>query len=130
MTWKDGPLNQHRWSGPHRVILQDEHHTVWSTSNGKLIRSAPENTRRSLPEEGRPEGTELPADITPMAQQIARMTRANHNDVPDIPTEGPLTPDNPDHNPSHNDPNNEPDNPPLDQSDSQDEWSQIKNPKM
>ena len=77
MTWKGGPLNQHRWSGPHRVIIQDDHHTVWCTSHGKLIRSAPENTRRSLPEEGSPEGPELPADITPMTQKIARMNQTD-----------------------------------------------------
>ena len=60
MTWKNGPLKQHKWSGPHRVILQDE----------QLIRSAPENVGKVFPEEGSPEGPELPEDITPMAQQI------------------------------------------------------------
>ena len=85
MTWKNGPLNQHKWSGPHRVILQDEHHTVWCTSNGKLIRSAPENVRKAFPEEGSPEGPELPEDITPMTQQIARMSQSNStNNDPEL----------------------------------------------
>ena len=122
MTWKGGPLNQHRWSGPHRVIIQDDHHTVWCTSHGKLIRSAPENTRKSLPEEGSPEGPELPADITPMTQQIARMNQVDNQstDFQEIPldTTNELDHQNlPSNNPSHD----EPDNPNNDQSDSQDE---------
>ena len=122
MVWKSGPLNQHKWSGPHRVIIQDDHHTVWCTSHGKLIRSAPENTRKSLPEEGSPEGPELPADITPMTQQIARMNQIDHQstEVQEIPLDTTPELDHqnvPNNNPSHD----EPDNPSNDQPDSQDE---------
>jgi len=114
MTWKNGPLNQHRWCGPHRVILQENHHTVWCTSGGKLIRSAPENTRRAFPEEGSPEGPELPEDITPMTQQIARMKQQvqlednPENESPEINTE--IIPSNINPNPEHNNPSNQPDN--------------------
>ena len=108
MTWKGGPLNQQRWNGPHRVILQGENHTVWCTSNGKLIRSASENTRRSLPEEGSPEGPELPPDITPMAQQINRMIHRSDQEehLQEIPLEN--SPENNSNN-SHEDNPNEPD---------------------
>ena len=73
MIWKENPLKQARWQGPHRVIIQDDQYTVWCTSGGKIHRSAPENTRKAFPEEGSPEGPELPPDITPMMQQIQRM---------------------------------------------------------
>ena len=114
MTWKSGPINQHRWSGPHRVILQDENHTAWCTSNGKLFRSAPEITRKALPEEGSPEGPELPADITPMAQQIARMShntngdQMNSEESLEIPTDitSNNEPLNPDTEPSPDNPSN------------------------
>ena len=123
MTWKSGPINQHRWSGPHRVILQDENHTVWCTSNGKLLCSATENIRKALPEEGSPEGPELPADITPMAQQIARMSQNTNGDQMDskealeIPTDTTSNnnPPNPDNEPA-------PNNPSTNSNDSQDEY--------
>jgi hypothetical protein len=41
---------------------------------GKLYRSAPENTRLALPEEGQPAGPELPDDLTQIQQQINRIT--------------------------------------------------------
>ena len=108
MTWKGGPIGQQKWTGPHRVILQDENHTVWCTSNGKLIRSAPENTRRSLPEEGSPEGPELPPDITSMTQQINRMNHLDNQE--DLQQEMPLenNPENSPNNP-HEDNTHEPD---------------------
>ena len=70
------------WIGPQRVIIQDDSHTVWTTQGGKLYRSAPEHVRRSLPEEGTPEGPELPTDLTSMQQQIHRL-----NQLPPIPEE-------------------------------------------
>eukprot|EP00435_Cladocopium_sp_Y103_P075519 s304_g59.t1 len=120
MIWRHGLNNQQKWYGPHRVIIQDENHTVWCTSNGKLFRSAPENTRAAFPEEGSPEGPELPEDITPLTKQIARMQQENSNaqlqDNPqlDIPTEN--NPNNLEINsPSINPPDN------TENSDSQDE---------
>eukprot|EP00435_Cladocopium_sp_Y103_P028662 s3013_g7.t1 len=73
MIWRENPLKQLRWQGPHKVIVQDDTHTVWCTSNGTLYRSAPENTRLAFPEEGSPEGPELPEDLTIINQQIQRM---------------------------------------------------------
>ena len=106
MIWRSGNSNQPKWYGPHRVITQDEHHTVWCTSSGKLFRSAPENTRLACPEEGSPEGPDLPEDMTPMMQQIHRMTdNSNPNDNSqntnlDIPNE--IIPNHNNHNQSHN----------------------------
>ena len=88
MIWKSNPLKQARWQGPFRVVLQDDNHTVWCTANGNLHRSAPENTRKACPEEGHPEGPELPEDITPLTQQIHRMQQTT--EVQDTSTEIPL----------------------------------------
>ena len=33
---------------------------------GKKYRIAPENTRKAFPQEGTPEGPELPEDVTPL----------------------------------------------------------------
>eukprot|EP00435_Cladocopium_sp_Y103_P073619 s3_g44.t1 len=120
MIWRHGPSNQPRWYGPHRVIIQDENHTVWCTSNGKLFRSAPKNTRMAFPEEGSPEGPDLPNDITPMTQQIARLNQNNppNNNPSNSPTDNPLdTIPEPENTP------NQQNNQPLeaDNSDSQDE---------
>lgn len=68
-------------------MIQDENHTVWSTSCGHLYRSAPENTRLAFPEEGLPEGPELPDDVTPLIQQIHRMQ--NNPSNPEIPNDFP-----------------------------------------
>ena len=105
-----------------RVILQDENHTVWCTSRGKLIRSTPENTRRSLPEEGSPEGPELPPDITPMTQQINRMNhRSNQDDLlQKMPLE--IFPENNPNNPPEDNPNEpDPNNPDATSQESQNE---------
>ena len=108
MIWRENPLKQLRWQGPHRVVIQDANHTVWCTSNGQLYRSAPENTRLAFPEEGSPEGPELPEDVTPLLQQINRMQN-NPNNPPeqnDIPSElssnantsNPINPNGPESN--------------------------------
>ena len=73
MIWRNNPLKQLRWQGPHRVIIQDGQHVVWCTSGGKIYRSAPENTRKAFPQEGSPEGPDLPEDVTPLMLQIQRM---------------------------------------------------------
>ena len=75
-------MNQPMWIGPQRVILQDAHHTIWTTQAGKLYRSAPEHVRRSLPSEGEPEGPELPTGLTMIQRQIDRL-----NQLPGIPEE-------------------------------------------
>eukprot|EP00435_Cladocopium_sp_Y103_P022606 s1610_g5.t1 len=119
MIWRDNPLKQARWQGPHRVIIQDENHTVWCTSNGNLYRSAPENTRRAFPEEGHPEGPELPEDVTPLIQQINRMQTTNSTNSPnveilDVPQESHA------HNPPPFNPNN-PESPESQDNESQEE---------
>ena len=79
MIWRNNPLKQLRWQGPHRVIIQDGQHVVWCTSGGKIYRSAPENTRKAYPQEGSPEGPELPEDVTPLMLQIQRMQSPDNN---------------------------------------------------
>ena len=120
MIWKSNPLKQARWQGLFRVIVQDENHTVWRTANGNIFRSAPENTRKAYPEEGQPEGPELPEDVTPLAQQIHRMQQQSH--LTEFPVQQPSDDNIPDNNPddiTHNLPSN---NPIItDNSDSQDE---------
>ena len=78
MIWRSNNLHQHQWFGPHKVIIQEGSSTVWCTSNGKLFRSAPENTRRAYPEEGHPEGPELPENMTAIHQLIQRHQRQPH----------------------------------------------------
>ena len=89
MIWRNNPLQQNRWVGPLRVIIQDDRHTVWCTAHGQLYRSAPENTRLALAEEGQPEGAELPEDITPLMQQITRMQNQpeRYQETEAIPTD-------------------------------------------
>jgi hypothetical protein len=111
MIWRNMGPQKKGWIGPQRVILQDGNHTVWSTVGGKLYRSAPENTRLSLPEEGQPTGPELPDDLTQMQQQINRITLNQPlQPIPEdeIITSNPnvtpvITPDNPEitHQPSN-----------------------------
>ena len=76
MIWRTPQIGNSQWIGPQRVIIQDADHTVWSTQCGKLYRSAPENVRRAMPEEGEPEGPALPEDITPIQRQIQALDRA------------------------------------------------------
>ena len=73
MIWRTMGIQKKGWIGPQRVIIQDANHTVWTTVGGRLYRSAPENVRLSLPEEGEPTGPDLPEDITQIQQQINRM---------------------------------------------------------
>ena len=112
MIWKNNPIQQQRWHGPLRVIVQDDNHTVWCTMGGTLYRSAPENTRKAYPEEGQPEGPELPEDTTQMEQQIQRMQNNPNLDLNDdsIPSEinNPITTDQNAHGS-----NNNPEEPPI-----------------
>ena len=85
MIWRTRGIRNPGWIGPQRVIIQDANHTVWSTQGGKLYRSAPEHVRRSLPDEGQPDGPELPADLTSLQQQISRM-----NQLPSIAEDEPI----------------------------------------
>ena len=64
MVWRNTGPQKQNWIGPQRVIIQDESHTIWTTQGGRLYRSAPENVRLSLPEEGEPGGPDLPEDLT------------------------------------------------------------------
>ena len=102
MIWKSNPLQQQRWHGPLRVIVQDDNHTVWCTMGGTLYRSAPENTRKAYPEEGQPEGPELPEDTTQMEQPIQRMQHSQNLDLSDdaIPPETNMNPKNSNNNSS------------------------------
>ena len=70
MIWRTINVGEKKWLGPQRVIIQDGNHTVWTTQCGRIYRSAPENVRPSMPEEGQPEGPDLPEDVTPHEQQI------------------------------------------------------------
>ena len=74
MIWRTIGPQRKGWIGPQRVIVQDGNHTIWTTVGGKLYRSAPENTRLALPEEGQPARPELPDDLTQIQQQINRIT--------------------------------------------------------
>ena len=85
MIWRTLGIRNPGWIGPQRVIIQDSNHTVWSTQGGKLYRSAPEHVRRSLPEEGQPDGPELPTDLTTIQQQINRL-----NQLPSIAEDEPV----------------------------------------
>ena len=89
MLWKldqnvDPP--RHKWFGPLRVFIQDGNQTVWCTNAGKLYRGAIEHIRRAVPEEGSPEGPELPEDMTQIHQQIQNMSRENTAEQPIQPT--------------------------------------------
>jgi hypothetical protein len=53
----------------------------------QTVTSAPENTRKACPEEGHPEGPELPEDITRLTQQIHRMQQTP--EIQDSSTEMP-----------------------------------------
>ena len=89
MIWRStGPLKQ-SWIGPHRVIVQDENHTIWTTQAGRLYRSAPENVRLALPEEGEPDGPDLPEDMTQIQQQINRSYQ-NPEAMQSIPEHEPI----------------------------------------
>ena len=71
-------------TGPHRVIIQDGNHTVWTTQAGKLFRRAPEHVRPALPEEVT-SSPEEPCEWSTLEQQIQRMSRS----VDEIPTDQP-----------------------------------------
>jgi transposase InsO family protein len=71
---------RHRWYGPLRVIIQDGNQTVWCTNAGRLYRGAPEHVRRAVPEEGQPEGPDLPDDMTQIHQQIQNMSRGDNRE--------------------------------------------------
>ena len=75
MIWREPRDDKHGWLGPHRVIIQDGNHTVWSTRSGKLYRSAPEHVRLAHPDEVQSEDEPLsPEEITEKQQQIQRMS--------------------------------------------------------
>ena len=98
MIWRSIGPQKKAWLGPQRTVLQDGDHTVWTTHAGKLYRSAPENVRLALPEEGQPEGPELPEDLTAIQQQIHRMEQ-NESTLPTIPEhETSNPPEIPEHN--------------------------------
>jgi len=84
---------------------------VWTTTAGKLFRSAPEHVRLALPEEGMPCGPELPEDLTALQNQIDRMNNqsvrvdfpsmvdpSNNPDEPIVPEDNDM--DNRDQNPA------------------------------
>ena len=81
--------NQPNWIGPQKVIIQNGNHTVWTTTAGKLFRSAPENVRLALPAEGMPCGPELPEDTTMLQNQVNRMNQQS------VPVDSPNLVDNP-----------------------------------
>lgn len=83
-----GP-NRKGWTGPLRTIIQESDHTAWTSQSSRLFRSAPENLRLALPEEGHPESSELPEDLTMLQNQIQRMNQ-NPNSLPPIDEEEPL----------------------------------------
>ena len=97
MIWCTVGPQSKGWIGPQRVIVQDGSHTVWTTVGGRLYRSAPENIRLALPEEGQPMGPDLPEDLTEIQQQINRMTI--DQSMPSIPEEETLIPNNEDTSP-------------------------------
>ena len=75
MIWREPRDAKLGWLGPHRVIIQDGNHTVWSTRSGKLYRSAPEHVRLAHPDEVQSEDEPLsPEEITEKQQQIQRMS--------------------------------------------------------
>ena len=101
MIWRTVGPQKKGWIGPHRVIIQDADHTIWTTVGGRLYRSAPENVRLSLPEEGEPSGPELPEDPTQIQQQIDRMVR-NPDAMRTIPEHEQAIPmDEPSSSPNH-----------------------------
>lgn len=73
---------RHKWFGPLRVIIQDGNQTVWCTNAGKLYRGAPEHIRLAVPEEGQPEGPDLPEDLTQIHHQIQNMSRGSEEEQP------------------------------------------------
>ena len=64
MIWRTQGPNRKGWAGPQRTIIQESDHTAWTSQSGRLFQSAPENVRLALPEEGHPESSELPEDLT------------------------------------------------------------------
>ena len=112
MIWRTQSMERPKWIGPQKVIIQDENHTVWTTQCGRLYRSAPENVRLAVPEEGHPEGPDLPEDMTALEAQIQRMQNMDTTET--IPDEA-ITETNPD-----NSTNTEPElpNPPSEQPES------------
>ena len=112
MIWRTVNVGDKKWIGPQRVIIQDGDHTIWTTQCGKIFRSAPENVRPSMPEEGHPEGPDLPEDVTPIQQQIQALQELEHRQTEtglDMPNEE-TTNNNPHISSSH--PNNHSNNPP------------------
>ena len=92
MVWRNTGPQKQNWIGPQRVIIQDESHTIWTTQGGRLYRSAPENVRPSLPEEGEPGGPDLPEDLTQIQQQISRISQ-HPEAMQSIPENEQLEPD-------------------------------------
>ena len=86
MIWRTQGPNRKGWAGPQRTIIQESDHTAWTSQSGRLFQSAPENVRLALPEEGHPESSELPEDLTMLQNQIRRMNQ-NPNSSPPIDEE-------------------------------------------
>ena len=80
---------------PHRVIIQDGNRTVWTTTAGKLFRSAPEHVRLALPAEGTPGGPELPEDIMMLQNQVNRMNQQSVRADPPSLIDNPCNPEEP-----------------------------------
>ena len=96
MIWKSNNLHQHQWKGPYKVIIQEAQHTVWCTGSGKLYRSAPENTRHAFPEEGSPEGPDMPEDTTPISHLLQNSRDHINNNpeeiIPNVQNNNPSIP--------------------------------------
>ena len=93
MIWRTQGPNRKGWMGPQRTIIQESDHTVWTSQSGRLFRSAPENVRLALPEEGHPDSSELPEDLTQLQNQIRRMNQ-DPNSLPPIDEDTPFNDSN------------------------------------
>ena len=111
MIWRGEPPQKSGWIGPQRVIIQDGHHTVWTTQCAKLYRSAPEHVRPVLSQE-MPECPETwPDNLTELGQQITNLNNRRSpgpiTEMVEIPTDNSHE-NNPD-NQNHHDNRNLPD---------------------
>ncbi|CAL1150736.1 unnamed protein product [Cladocopium goreaui] len=77
-----------------REVARRAFHTADNSDalRSRLYRSAPENVRLSLPEEGEPGGPDLPEDLTQIQQQINRISQ-HPEAMQSIPENEPLEPD-------------------------------------
>ena len=108
MIWRGEPPQKSGWFGPQRVIIQDGHHTVWTTQCAKLYRSAPEHVRPVLSQE-MPECPDAwPDNLTELGQQITNINNRRSlgpiSEMVEIPSENSHehNPDNQIHHDNHN----------------------------